>query len=160
MNPLVPSCRGGVAQKKAYLPAVAAGLYLGEVTPMRTLERSAVTANRVYVVEAIQSYVIEVKHQKSHKTHSAYALALELFQKSCTKQYLEEIERKDIIAYIAYLKTQGYGPRTVANRVSFLKTFFLHQGFTWPLLKSDRPRYTEKVVSACSREEIRQLMTA
>jgi integrase/recombinase XerD len=110
--------------------------------------------------DAIQNYVAEVKSQKAHKIYLAYALTLKLFAQSCQKERLEKLDRKDVITFMESLKQQGCVPRTVANRISFLKTFFLNQGLKWPLLKSDRPRYTEKTVSAYSNEEIQNLLTA
>lgn len=64
---------------------------------------------RTGLAKTIENYVAEVKQQKSRKTHLAYSL----------RQSLEEIERKDIIAYMAHLKSQGCGPRTMAIEPAF-----------------------------------------
>jgi integrase/recombinase XerD len=139
-------------QRERQLGAEAAGIAVVEHAPERK--------GRTPLNEAIENYVSEVKAQKSRKTHLAYALTLKLFGESCQKLHLEDLDRKVVIAYMGHLKSKGCGPRTVANRIGFLKTFFRSQSLPWPLAKSDRPRYTEKVVSAYSKDEIRRLMTA
>jgi site-specific recombinase XerD len=48
---------------------------------------------------------------------------------------LEQLERKDLLAFMAKLKTDGKEARTVANHISLLKVFFRRYGFAWPLLK-------------------------
>lgn len=108
--------------------------------------------------EAVAEYVTEIAAHKSKKTSAAYSLTLRLFVESCAKRYLEDIDRKDILIFMSHLKANKNGPRTVANRVGYLKRFFSSLSLGWPLQKSDKPRYTEKVVSAYSKEEIQTLL--
>jgi integrase/recombinase XerD len=109
---------------------------------------------------AIETYLEEVKTLKGHKTYLGYALALKELQEVCAKPSLEEVDRKDLVRFMGHLKAKGHSPRTVANRVRDVKVFFLNRAVRWPLLKSDQPRFTEKVVSAYTKEEIRALMSA
>jgi hypothetical protein len=109
---------------------------------------------------AVADYLAEVAAHKGKRTHLAYSLPLKLFLESCSKPSVEDISRKDILAFMSYIKAKGNGPRTVANRVGYLTGFLRSQDVSSPLLKSDRPRYTEKVVSAYSAREISSLVAA
>ena len=133
--------------------AIAAGVAIADDGPAATKATN--------LQEAVAEYLEEVKAHKSRKTDAAYAIALKLFVVACPKKCLEEITRKDMLGYIAYLKAQGNAPRTVANRVANVKRFFNTFGAEWPLRREDKPKYTEKAVTAYAGAEIcKLLMTA
>lgn len=140
-------------RREKFGEAKAAGVPVVEDAP-------AAEASGIRLTEAIAEYLDEVKAHKSLKTYFSYSLMLRLFAESCKKRHLAQIERKDIIALIGRLKAKGNAPRTVANRIVYLKTFLTHFGVVCPLNKNDTPRYTEKVVSAYTKDEIGQLMAA
>ena len=96
---------------------------------------------------------------KSKGIRFDYSQPLELFIESCSRRSLEDIGRKHILGFMSFLKTKGNGPRTIANRVGYLKGFARLVGIEWPLAASDKPRYTEKLVSAYSVAEISALLT-
>jgi hypothetical protein len=156
-------------KREKSLGAKAAGVTVVEDEP----EANSETDLRKVVAEYLQ----EVSVHKSKKTFAAYSLTLklflesledkskgirfdysqtlELFIESCSRHNLEDIGRKHILGFMAFLKTKGNSPRTVANRVGYLKGFARLVGIEWPLAASDKPRYTEKLVSAYSAAEIR-----
>jgi hypothetical protein len=53
---------------------------------------------------AITEFIEETKLTKKPKTLAAYTTALNYFTESCHKQYLEEIERKDLLKFSAFLR--------------------------------------------------------
>jgi site-specific recombinase XerD len=109
--------------------------------------------------DAIGEYLTEVGLQKAPATYVAYEHTLRLFRTSCKDgQQLEQLERKDLLAFMAKLKTDGKEARTVANHISFLKVFFRRYGVAWSLLKTDKVKYTQKVISAYSKDELRKLL--
>lgn len=110
------------------------------------------------LAEAVAEYLAEVKAAKAKKTYTAYSHTIQGFAKTCKKATIEAVDRKDILAYRDSLKEKGNVPRTISNRFMYLKTFVLHFGLPWPLLKTDRVRYTEKEVSAYSAQEIQSLL--
>jgi hypothetical protein len=73
---------------------------------------------------------------------------------------LEEIERKDMLEFVKLMVDRGYGRRTQANRVNYIKCFFNRFGLKAPLLKTDKIRYTQKAVAAYSTEELKALFAA
>jgi site-specific recombinase XerD len=63
--------------------------------------------------KASADYLDEIAAHKSKKTFAAYSLTLKLFQQCCSKRHLEDIERKDILNFMSFLKDMKNGPRTV-----------------------------------------------
>jgi integrase/recombinase XerD len=110
--------------------------------------------------QAMKEYLVDIASAKSKKTLSAYTCTLRVFAQCCSKVYMEQIDRRDILTYHNYLKKSGNVPRTVSNYSNFLKIFFNHKKIAWPLLDTDRVKYTEKKVSAYTEDEIRQLLGA
>jgi len=117
---------------------------------------------RTPLAQAIEEYLLEVSIHKSRRTHGAYAFTMRLFAECCTVKCVEQLKdnRTAVMTFIARLKERGDAPRTVANRANFLRTFYLNRGIEWPLRRSDQPRFTEKVVSAYSEDDLRKLMLA
>ena len=94
---------------------------------------------------------------KSRKTHLAYSSTLQGSAKACEAQTLEELTRHDLLAYVGMLRDENLTPRATAIRLSFLKTLFRHFEVTWPLMKTDRAKFTEKQVEAYSVEVLQKL---
>jgi hypothetical protein len=127
------------------LDAQAAGVVLAEQEPER----------RTPLKAAITEYLEEVKDAKAIKTLLAYSLTLKLFAEAIKRESLEEIDRKDVLAFIRSMRTEKQSPRTIANRVSYLNTFFYRFGLKSPLLKTDKVKFTDNVVIAYSARRSR-----
>ncbi len=110
--------------------------------------------------QAVTTYLSEVKRGKSKKTYFAYNIALEGFSKVCKAETIETMTRQDVLRYTDALREGRMAPRTIANRLAFLKTFFKHFGISWPMLKTDRVKFTEKTAEAYSIEDLRRLFAA
>jgi integrase/recombinase XerD len=110
--------------------------------------------------EAAAEYLGEVKAAKSRKTFVAYRRAVNGFITACKSSTVESASRQDVLAYIGVLRESGVAPRTISNRNTYVKTFLLHFGVAWPLLKTDRVRYTEKIVEAYSTDDLQRLFAA
>lgn len=72
--------------------------------------------------------------------------------------FLEQISRKDILDFLKLLRSEGREERTLANNICYLKVFFKNSSVPWPLVKTDKVKYTEKEVSAYNRDEISRLL--
>jgi hypothetical protein len=133
----------------------------GKATGVAVVQDCATSSqNLTRLKVAVANYLAEISAHKSKRTHLAYSLTLKLFLESCSKEGIEDISRKDMLDFMSFLKSKGNGPRTVANRVGYLTGFLRSQQISSPLLKSDKPRYTEKVVSAYSAREVNSLLAA
>jgi len=64
------------------------------------------------------TYLSTVAATRAHKTWLAYNLILNEFRKSCTKEYLDQIDKIDLTAFVVALKKDGQDDRTVANRLA------------------------------------------
>jgi|SRR5665213_1403289 len=147
-------------RKTLELQAINLGLAVPEpILPgLAALEPAPV--GKTNLCESIAEYLADTAAGKSKRTLYAYARTLNTFAVICPKKYLEQIDRRDLLNYIAHLRQSGNVPRTIANRVNFLKIFFNLRKIAWPLEKTDRIKYTEKLVSSYQPEEITQLLAA
>jgi integrase len=109
------------------------------------------------VDDAMSSYLGTVSATRAHKTWLAYNLILNEFGKSCTKAFLDQIDKGDLTAFVVAQKKGGQDDRTVANRVAGVVTFLRAHGIVTVTL---RHKYTEKKVKAYSVEELRALNAA
>ena len=139
-------------KREKSLEAKAVGVELVEGAPA--------TEKQTPLTEAVAEYLSEVKDSKAIKTYLAYSLTLRQFREAVRQESLEAIDRKDVLTFIAFMRSKGNGPRTIANRVVYLKGFFHRFGLKSPLLKTYKVRYTEKVVSGYSMPELQTLFAA
>ena len=67
---------------------------------------------------AIASYLEDVKLSKKPKTYSAYATTLTYFAESCRKQFVEDIDRKDMLRFPAFLRDEkDQSPRSCLQQI-------------------------------------------
>jgi integrase len=133
------------------LEAKAVGNALGE---------AEAPVSRFSLESAIDSYLDDIAARKSLRTANGYGYVLAQFRQCCTKEYLDELSRADIVAFIVRQREQGLSNRTISNRVGYLGTFFRAHGVPKLLENRELPRYTEKVVKAYSLEELSKLFAA
>ena len=90
----------------------------------------------------------------SHNTYSAYCKDLEQFQDFLEKQKIEieNISTKTISLFLAYMKKENIGARSLSRKISSLKSFFLYANqnykipnyaanISYPKLEKKLPRY-------------------
>ncbi|WP_433966818.1 tyrosine-type recombinase/integrase [Tunturiibacter gelidiferens] len=118
------------------------------------------TSGKTDLAAAIKEYLSDTAKGKSKRTLYAYTRTLNVFASTCSRQHMEQINRRDVLNYLDHLKTSGNVPRTVANNSNYLKIFFNHNKISWPLEKTDRVKYTEKAVTAYESHEINALLAA
>jgi integrase len=143
-------------KKQAELNAAAHGI---AVSPAL----STVNGKRSLAV-AVSDYLDEIKLSKKSKTHAAYSKALEYFQESCAKLHLEDIERKDLLKFSAFLRDdKKQAARSVANKFENVMSFLKAQGIRGTDLKiskHDWPRYTEEEPEIYEREDVDTLFAS
>jgi len=110
---------------------------------------------------AIASYLEDVKLSKKPKTYSAYSTALNYFAESCHKQFVEDIDRKDMLRFSAFLRDEkDQSPRSVYNKFESMMAFLKLQGVRGLVGKTDWPRFTEESPEVYEREEISKFLDA
>lgn len=133
-------------RKEAELAAVSNGVSV--VPDTGHTKRRTLTAAAVEFLE-------ETKLTKKPKTLAAYTTALRYFQESCQKPFLEEIERKDLLMFTAFLRDEkDQSPRSVYNKFENVLTFLKTQGIRGLVTKNDWPRFVEAEPEVYEREEL------
>jgi len=141
--------------KQAELNAVKAGLEILDAPVMIGGQAKHSLA------AAIASYLEDVKLSKKPKTYSAYSTALNYFAESCRKQFVEDIDRKDMLRFSAFLRDEkDQSPRSVYNKFESMMAFLKLQGVRGLVGKTDWPRFTEESPEVYEREEISKFLDA
>jgi hypothetical protein len=81
------------------------------------------------VAAAVADFLDETKLTKKSKNRAAYTTALAYFVESCHKLDLEEIERRDLLKFSAFLVDEkDQAPRSVYSKFENVMTFLKAQG--------------------------------
>ena len=107
---------------------------------------------------AIAEYLADVKLTHKPRSYAAYRTALGYFAESCPKLYLEEVERRDLLKFSAFLRDdKEHAPRTVYNGFEHVMTFLKSRGIRGLVGKNDWPRFTEEEPEIYENEELEKL---
>ena len=110
---------------------------------------------------AVAEYLEEVKLSKKPKTFSAYSTALAYFTESCHKQTIEDIDRKDLLKFAAFLRDgKEQAPRSCWNKFNSVMSFLKAQGIRGLAKKNDWPRFTEEEPEIYEDAELHALFKA
>ena len=83
------------------------------------------------------------------------------FTESCHKLNIEDIDRKDLLKFCAFLRDEkGQAPRSVYNKFENLMSFLKAQGIRGLVGKNDWPRYTEEEPEIYEDKELHKLFAA
>jgi integrase/recombinase XerD len=115
----------------------------------------------ITVAEAVASYLKDVEPpQREPKTYTAYKYCLELFAKHCTKRYVQDVKREDLLAFIRKLYELGCGARTAYNRAVIVSQLLKANGITKLLHNRDWPEYVEPIRPIYDEGEIQAILKA
>jgi len=110
---------------------------------------------------AVSGYLEETKLTKKPKTVAAYTTALNYFTESCPKLFLEDIDRKDLLKFCAFLRDdKKQAPRSCWNKFANVMSFLKANGIRGLVKKNDWPRYTEEEPEMYELEELDKLFKA
>jgi integrase len=107
---------------------------------------------------AVAEFLDETKLTKKPKTLAAYSTALAYFVESCHKLNLEDLDRRDLLKFSAFLRDEKeQAPRSVYNKFENVMTFLKAHGIRGLVGKNDWPRFTEEEPEIYEREELDKL---
>jgi integrase/recombinase XerD len=110
------------------------------------------------LARAVAEFLDETKLTKKPKTLAAYTTALNYFTESCHKLNLDDVERKDLLKFSAFLRDEKeQAPRTCWNKFANVMSFLKAQGIRGLVGKNDWPRYTEEEPEIYEQEELDKL---
>jgi hypothetical protein len=147
-----------LAAQERYLRDQARGL---ETAPPMTVIQPP--NGRLKIDAAIEQYFKNLQSQgKDPKTIRAYKVATDEFRKSCSKEFLDEIGKQDLLDFMGWLRKQpqrlrndgtprkkrksGDPNRTYYNKINNVVIFLSAHGIKGLLKKSEYPKYAEKPV--------------
>src|SRR5208282_3870710 len=108
---------------------------------------------------AVADFLDDTKLTKKPKTLAAYTTALNYFTESCSKIYLEDIERRDLLKFCAFLRDEKeQAPRSVYNKFENVMSFLKANGVRGLAGKNDWPRFTEEEPEIYEQEELNKLL--
>ena len=110
---------------------------------------------------AMAEYLEQIELSKKPKTYAAYSTALAYFQECCAKLNLEDLEKKDLLKYAAFLRGEkDQSARSVANKFGNLMVFLKSQGIRGLVGKNDWPQFTEEEPEIYEKEDLETLFAA
>lgn len=126
------------------------------------LEIAAETdGDRVRLADAVTSYLKEIDPpQREPKTYTAYKYCLELFLANCSRTYLQDVTREDVLAFIRKLYAMGCGARTAYNRAAIIAQLLKVNGIKGLLHKRDWPKFVDPIRPVYEPEELKALFAA
>jgi integrase len=133
--------------KEAELAAVNAGVPVVQI------------GDRVTLTASIAAYLEEIKLTKKSKTYAAYSTSLEYFQESCHKQYVQDIDRKDMLKFHAFLRDEKeQAPRSCWNKFANVMSFLKAHKVRDIVGKNDWPRYVEEEPEIYEKEDLQTFL--
>jgi integrase len=134
-------------RKVAELTAASNGLTVTNGDPTKRL-----------VSDADEEYLADIEAHKSSKTLAAYRTAITYFRESCKKTYVEDITRRDLLAFKTYLADEKeQSDRSVWNKFSAVMGFLKsvgHTGKNIGVVKHDWPEYDEETPEVYEDDEL------
>jgi len=113
------------------------------------------------VAVAVADFLEETKLTKKPKTLAAYTKALSYFTESCHKIFLEDIERRDLLKFAAFLRDEkNQSPRSAYNKFEILMTFLKAHDIRGLAKKNDWPSYVEEEPEVYEQHELDKLFAA
>ncbi|MGA7924988.1 MAG: site-specific integrase [Candidatus Sulfotelmatobacter sp.] len=113
------------------------------------------------VSASVTEFLEDTKLTKKPKTLVAYSTALSYFMESCHKLNLEDIDRRDLLKFCAFLRDEKeQAPRTCWNKFSNVMSFLKAQGIRGIAQKIDWPRYVEEEPEVYELEDLDTLFAA
>jgi integrase len=138
-------------RKEAELKAVSQGI---------TLADSEATGKGRLLDTAIAEFLEETKLSKKPKTFAAYSKTMAYFRESCSKVYLEDIDRMDMLRFAAFLKEKGQAPRTCWNKFNNVMSFLKAYGVRGIVGKNDWPKFVQEEPEVYEKEDLDKLFAA
>src|ERR1019366_8298623 len=113
------------------------------------------------LVALVAEYLEETKLTKKPKTLAAYGTALRYFLESCHKLNVEELDRRDLLKFCAFLRDdKDQAPRSCWNKFANVMSFLKAQGIRGLVKKNDWPRFTEEEPEIYEAAELDKLFAA
>lgn len=109
---------------------------------------------------AIRKYLDSVKLLRKQSTHLVYKNALEQFQARCSRQFVHQVTRDDLLDFMGQLQHIGLGNRSICTKAIVVVQWLKTCGISGLLRKGDWPSFTTEERPIYTPEELQQLFLA
>ncbi len=107
---------------------------------------------------AVEDFLEDIQLSRQRKTWLGYCLSLKYFEECCSKTYVEDIERKDLLRFAVFLRDEKeLAPRSVHNKFAEVLTFLQAQGVPKLIGKNDHPRFVDQEVEIYEDDQLLKL---
>ncbi|MGE5053856.1 MAG: tyrosine-type recombinase/integrase [Acidobacteriota bacterium] len=139
-------------QKQAQLDAARNGIIPADV-PKPENGRTSLKA-------AIDDYTEYIRYHRALKTFRTYRPILNGFKEFCTKQYVDAVERKDLIDFMTDCLKKGQKGKSVYNKMVVISQVMKQHGKPKLLKTADWPSFVETVRPIYEDSELDDLFKA
>jgi integrase len=115
---------------------------------------------RTTLTAALESYKEYVQYHRSLRTFRTYRPMLDGFKEFCTKTYIEEVGRQDLLDFATHLKKEGQQGKSIYNKLVVLSQVMKQHGRPKLLQASDWPSFVETVRPIYEDAELSALFKA
>jgi integrase/recombinase XerD len=143
--------------KQAELVAARNGI-IPVVPQQQSVAESA--PDRITLASALEKYKDYVQYHRSLRTFRTYRPILDGFKDFCTKTYIEDVEREDLLDFATHLKKEGQQGKSIYNKLVVLSQVMKQHGRPKLLQASDWPSFVETVRPIYEDAELAALFKA
>lgn len=115
---------------------------------------------RTPLPSVLDEYVEYVRYHRSLRTYRTYRPILQAFKTFCSKTYVEEVERQDLLDFATYCVKKGQQGKSVYNKLVVLSQVMKQHGRGKLLTSADWPRFVETVRPIYEDAELDKLFKA
>jgi integrase/recombinase XerD len=139
--------------KQAELSAVRNGILPAPVIPEPEPER-------ITVADALTRYSDYIQYHRSLRTFRTYRPILASFRNFCSRPYIDEVDREDLLAFATQCMKQGQKGKSVYNKLVVLSQVLKQHGKPKVLKTADWPSFVETVRPIYEDSELTNLFKA
>jgi integrase len=140
-----PRPSGGASRRSAKAVAVEAGLKIEEQTERRKLAASAA------------EYITDNEARHAHEAAAQAKQVTAEFLRGCSKTFVDEVTREDVLRFHAALRNRGCAPRSVSNKHVRLASFLRFGGMDKDKLPPE-PSYEQQLPTVYPSAHMKSLL--
>jgi integrase len=115
---------------------------------------------RITLHAALEQYIEYVKYHRSLRTFRTYRPILSSFKSFCTRTYVDQVERQDLLDYATHCMKEGQKGKSIYNKLVVLSQVMKQHGKRKLLNSSDWPSFVETVRPIYEDSELKKLFRA
>jgi len=116
--------------------------------------------DRITLNAALEAYLEYVRYHRALRTFRTYRPILYAFKSFCTKAYIDQVERQDLLDFATHCKQQGQKGKSIYNKLVVLSQVLKQYGKRKLLGPSDWPSFVETVRPIYEDWELEKLFRA